>query len=62
MWRLMFHGESRLWDGRMWGQIVQEVEGRPLFLPVLAPKQQVNFSFGCCEGIAAGDIQMDGSW
>lgn len=28
----------------MWGQIVQEVEEGPLYLPVLPPKREVNFS------------------
>lgn len=44
----------------MWGQVVQEVEEEPLYWPALAPKREVNFSLGCCEGIA-GDFQVDSS-
>lgn len=62
MWRLRSHGESRLGEGRMWGQVVQEVEEGPLYLPALAPKREVKFSFGCCEEIAAGDIQVVSCW
>lgn len=46
----------------MWGQVVQEVEEGPLYLPALAPKREVKFSFGCCEEIAAGDIQVVSCW